>query len=87
MPRSGLPGGLRERLTGGLASMRPGQSCPGVVGAAGARGSSRAMASMRPGQSCPGVAGSRSSGGSGNLSFNEAGAIMPRSGKAFRGQT
>ena len=37
-------------------------------------------ASMRPGQSCPGVAGSREAIQSRLNCFNEAGAIMPRSG-------
>ena len=57
MPRSGRsrPGG---RLPGGLASMRPGQSCPGV-----ARPS-------RPEAPPP-------------CGFNEAGAIMPRSGRTM----
>ena len=32
----------------------------------------------RPGQSCPGVAGAAGTGGA--EGFNEAGAIMPRSG-------
>ena len=56
MPRSGeFPSGLR--LASATASMRPGQSCPGV-------GLSRADRIRR----CCG--------------FNEAGAIMPRSGIA-----
>ena len=64
-----------------LASMRPGQSCPGVdPPGAGAR-ALIGPASMRPGQSCPGVARSREAGQSPNgICFNEAGAIMPRSG-------
>ena len=60
--------------------MRPGQSCPGVdVHLVPVRGDE--SASMRPGQSCPGVG--REPGridGRIVLSFNEAGAIMPRSG-------
>ena len=41
-------------------------------------------ASMRPGQSCPGVAGgSLPRGGWGYPGFNEAGAIMPRSGPGY----
>ena len=37
------------------ASMRPGQSCPGVVHDLLAITVQAADASMRPGQSCPGV--------------------------------
>ena len=61
--------------------MRPGQSCPGVVENLIERHLHRDRASMRPGQSCPGVvvvgiaATAVASAG-----FNEAGAIMPRSG-------
>ena len=41
------------------------------------------IASMRPGQSCPGVAPRRRAGDRIDLArFNEAGAIMPRSGVA-----
>ena len=42
---------------------------------------STVLASMRPGQSCPGVArAAYSSHDSSSQRFNEAGAIMPRSG-------
>ena len=56
MPRSGFRRGSGLGIAAGPASMRPGQSCPGV-GKAGTAGEEAA----RPG-------------------FNEAGAIMPRSG-------
>ena len=39
------------------------------------------VASMRPGQSCPGVASSDPQLKGSALRFNEAGAIMPRSGR------
>ena len=39
------------------ASMRPGQSCPGVGEKRGLAVVYRGHASMRPGQSCPGVVG------------------------------
>ena len=42
-------------------------------------------ASMRPGQSCPGVAGIWADSTTPGPRFNEAGAIMPRSG-AFAGR-
>ena len=57
MPRSGLKA-LRYRLLGALS------------------------ASMRPGQSCPGVVSSDTETTIGSDGFNEAGAIMPRSGVA-----
>ena len=80
MPRSGE--GERPFSYGvEPASMRPGQSCPGVAYAPVRPEAVAAVASMRPGQSCPGVAGAfpgvvpdR------EIGFNEAGAIMPRSG-------
>ena len=64
-----------------VASMRPGQSCPGVVPEILAIDQGLTNASMRPGQSCPGVecAGDHE-GSSLGRGFNEAGAIMPRSG-------
>ena len=40
----------------------------------------REDASMRPGQSCPGVGGGIGIVGEDGPGFNEAGAIMPRSG-------
>ena len=62
--------------------MRPGQSCPGVVTWSVKSGGQLGGASMRPGQSCPGVVGAVPTADmtAGVDSFNEAGAIMPRSG-------
>ena len=40
-------------------------------------------ASMRPGQSCPGVGGGIGIVGEDGPGFNEAGAIMPRSGWGY----
>ena len=79
MPRSG-PGARPVAPGVALASMRPGQSCPGVAQSIyGARESG--IASMRPGQSCPGVGGAAGlQPQPGQPRFNEAGAIMPRSG-------
>ena len=62
--------------------MRPGQSCPGVGFFTLTRARTR-RASMRPGQSCPGVDGGIVLIDAGQRGFNEAGAIMPRSGVPF----
>ena len=70
------PPGLGER-----ASMRPGQSCPGVAITPAGCTDRQARASMRPGQSCPGVViVARPATTLKIARFNEAGAIMPRSG-------
>ena len=68
---------LRVRL---MASMRPGQSCPGVGGHMLIVAGRGPRASMRPGQSCPGVVRGIIDGIARDVGFNEAGAIMPRSG-------
>ena len=61
--------------------MRPGQSCPGVALALGRQRTGLPPASMRPGQSCPGVVAAVEDLYARILAgFNEAGAIMPRSG-------
>ena len=61
--------------------MRPGQSCPGVAAQSPPPESRSSDASMRPGQSCPGVVEVRDFRGvDRDPGFNEAGAIMPRSG-------
>ena len=82
MPRSGA-GSERAPPPPPTASMRPGQSCPGVGTRPRAPARARVTASMRPGQSCPGV-GRRPilTPATANGCFNEAGAIMPRSGHA-----
>ena len=82
MPRSGgLP--REDAAHHARASMRPGQSCPGVVLRIVQRLGCTPTASMRPGQSCPGVVNAHVSGMDARESFNEAGAIMPRSGLGF----
>ena len=80
MPRSGY-NNTRGLDRFAKASMRPGQSCPGVVRRESSSRPARGAASMRPGQSCPGVAFPRRRVlCCGYECFNEAGAIMPRSG-------
>ena len=58
----------------------------GRHGRAAGRGN-RPAASMRPGQSCPGVVRGIIDGIARDVGFNEAGAIMPRSGLRFRDRT
>ena len=82
MPRSGVAEGHVEAAPERSASMRPGQSCPGVGPLDLIAFTEDRRASMRPGQSCPGVdGGGRSLGHQDGDCFNEAGAIMPRSGR------
>ena len=85
MPRSGRRApGFNRRRSG--ASMRPGQSCPGVASQSRDHETLRERASMRPGQSCPGVAPDRyAPSDTRKHCFNEAGAIMPRSGGSESG--
>ena len=80
MPRSGEARRWEHARGREHASMRPGQSCPGV-GRRRRRGANApGLASMRPGQSCPGVGNLDGRQRSAMACFNEAGAIMPRSG-------
>ena len=80
MPRSGVVREVEKGVLPSFASMRPGQSCPGVGNPFPLRAFIHDAASMRPGQSCPEWCFARKRSVRMEPCFNEAGAIMPRSG-------
>ena len=63
-----------------MASMRPGQSCPGVDGVEGDETRTAGALQKGRGNHAPEWNAARPPIHSGQPSFNEAGAIMPRSG-------
>ncbi len=85
-PGQECPGKRRRTAQGparAAASMRPGQECPGKRRSFQRVSACTPRASMRPGQECPGKPCASRPRSPSPLSFNEAGAGMPR--KTSRG--